>query len=488
MPGGVEFTSQSLFSHPFSAVHKEELVAQVLTIPQPARFSRSYITIWGLAELGKSLVAGTFGALLPIFYQDYLGLEARWIAIASVVYAVWNAINDPLFGYITDSTRSKRGRRIPYLRFTAPFLGLTFILVWLVPGNTGQSGLFWWMLVAMLLFDTCYTIIGLVYSALLPEVTESDRERHKLQVSASLLGLVGTLLGFMIPDFFRPKAGGAAGADVSFLPLQASMVVVAIVCVALLLLFASRVKERPEFTRVDKPLPIAPAVRYTFTSRPFLALVTANFMAILMNALLLGAMFYLADYVLRTNALVPLAAVFIPLLIGVPVTQIVARRLGVVATQQVFLLLAGAGLILLTFAPPALIVPCLALAGFGLAGPQTITNLLFRAGSRSRRAAFRRAAGGRFLWDQCPDHQARAVPGARTAAVHPAAWGLRHARIERRPDLPRPAARRTVWHPRADRADSRRGDDRGRDLADVVSFARAHAAENAGGRARAARG
>lgn len=348
-------------------------MAQVLTIPQPARFNRSYVTIWGLAELGKSLVAGTFGALLPIFYQDYLGLEARWIAIASAVYAIWNAVNDPLFGHITDNTRSKRGRRIPYIRFTAPFLGLTFILVWVVPREAGQQALFWWMLAAMLLFDTCYTIIGLVYSALLPEVTELDSERHRLQVSASLLGLAGTLLGFMIPDFFRPKAAGA----LSFLPLQASMVAVAVVCVALLLLFTTRVKERPEFTRVDKPLPLGPSLRYTFTSRAFLALVSANFMSILMNALLLGAMFYLADYVLRTNALVPLAAVFIPLLIGVPLTQLAARRLGVVTALQAFLLVAGFGLILLTFAPPALILPCLALAGFGLAGPQTMTNLLF---------------------------------------------------------------------------------------------------------------
>jgi GPH family glycoside/pentoside/hexuronide:cation symporter len=64
-------------------------------------------------------------------------------------------------------------------------------------------------------------------------------------------------------------------------------------------------------------------------------------------------------------------------LIGVPVTQLVARRLGVVAAQQAFFLLAGAGLIALTFVPTALILPCLALAGFGLAGPQTMTNLLF---------------------------------------------------------------------------------------------------------------
>ena len=51
---------------------------------------------------------GFYGALLPIFYQDYLGLTAGWIGLASIIYGIWNAINDPLFGYITDSTRSKR--------------------------------------------------------------------------------------------------------------------------------------------------------------------------------------------------------------------------------------------------------------------------------------------------------------------------------------------------------------------------------------------
>ena len=88
---------------------------------------------WGFAALGLSAISGIYGALLPIFYQDYMGLSARWIGIASLVYAIWNAFNDPLFGFVTDNTRSKWGRRIPYFRFTAPFLGLTFFLVWLVP-------------------------------------------------------------------------------------------------------------------------------------------------------------------------------------------------------------------------------------------------------------------------------------------------------------------------------------------------------------------
>jgi glycoside/pentoside/hexuronide:cation symporter, GPH family len=339
----------------------------------PVRLSRGYKVIWGVAALGTSLISGTYGALLPIFYQDYLGLTARWIAVASLIYAIWNAVNDPLFGYITDSTRSRWGRRIPYMRFTAPFLALTFILVWMAPPKAGQEALFWWMLVTMLMYDTAYTIIGLSYSSLLPEVSESDAERNGLQISSSLFGLLGVLLGFLIPDFFRPKSG----AEPTFLPLQIAMVVVALVCMVLIIITTFKVKERPEFTQVDKPIGLIKALRYTFTSRSFLVLVAANFMSILMNALILGAIFYLADYVLKINTMILLACLFIPLLIGVPMTSVIRARLGVLRTQQLLLAVAGIGLTLITVVPTALIPVCIALAGFGLAGPQTLTNVLF---------------------------------------------------------------------------------------------------------------
>jgi len=339
----------------------------------PVHLNLSYKVVWGVAALGTSVISGTYGALLTIFYQDYLGLQARWIGLASLIYAIWNAVNDPLFGYITDRTRTKHGRRIPYMRFTAPFLALTFSLVWLAPRGVGSQALFWWMLVTMLLYDTAYTIIGLVYSALLPEVTESDAERNGLQISSSLFGLLGTLLGFVIPDFFRPKAGG----EVTFLPLQVAMIVVGIVAMLLIIATTLKVKERPEFTQVDEPLALIPAMRYTFTSRSFLVLVAANFMSILMNSLILSAIFYLADYVLQMNTMILLAFLFIPLIIGVPITTLIRARLGVVRTQQLLLTIAGVGLLLIAVVPNALIPLCVAMAGFGLAGPQTLTNVLF---------------------------------------------------------------------------------------------------------------
>ena len=340
---------------------------------KPVTHGRSYKFVWGIASLGTSLISGVFGALLPIFYQDYLGLSARWIAAVSLIYAIWNAINDPLFGYITDNTRSKKGRRIPYMRFTGPFLALTFILVWFAPAHAGQQSIFWWMLVSMLLYDTCYTIIGLVYSALLPEITESDNERNDLQISSALFGLLGMLLGFVIPDLFRPKAGG----DPSFLPLQVAMVVVGVAGALMILATTLKVKERPEFTQVDQPIGLRDSLKFTLSSKSFLVLVAANFMSILMSSLIVGAVFYLADYVVQMNTMILLACIFVPLIIGVPFTKFFTNRFGVVGGNQVMLIIAAVGLLAIMLVPNALIPACLAFAGFGLAGPQTLTNVLF---------------------------------------------------------------------------------------------------------------
>ena len=169
----------------------------------------------------------------------------------------------------------------------------------------------------MLLYDTCYTIIGLVYSALLPEVTESDTERNHLQISSSLFGLLGTLLGFIIPDFFRPKAGAVPA---SFFPLQIAMVVVGVTGMLLIIATTFKVKERLEFTQVDKPLRLIDQIKFTFTSKSFLVLVAQNFMSILVSSLVTGSLFYLADYVMKTSTIFLLVFIFVPLIGGVPIT------------------------------------------------------------------------------------------------------------------------------------------------------------------------
>ncbi|HEX2981164.1 MAG TPA: MFS transporter, partial [Anaerolineaceae bacterium] len=189
----------------------------------------------------------------------------------------------------------------------------------------------------------------------------------------SLFGLLGMLLGFIIPDFFRPKAGTSP----SFLPLQTAMIVIGVVCTILIIATTLKVKERREFSQVDKPLNLKDSLRFTFTSKSFLVLVAANFMSILMSSMVTGALYYLADYVLQVNTMIVLACLFIPLIIGVPLTDVLRRRFGVVQSQQILLVIAGIGLVAIVIVPTPLIPVCIVLAGLGLAGPQTLTNVLF---------------------------------------------------------------------------------------------------------------
>src|SRR5690606_156437 len=136
-------------------------------------------------------------------------------------------------------------------------------------------------------------------------------ERNGLQISSSLFGLLGMILGFLIPDLFRPKAGTSP----SFGPLQVSMIAVGLFSGLMILITTLKVRERPEFHEVDQPLSLKAALKYTFTSKSFLILVAANFMSILMQSLILGAIFYTADYVLQINAMLLVACLFVPLLI-----------------------------------------------------------------------------------------------------------------------------------------------------------------------------
>ena len=336
------------------------------------KISFKFTIIWGLAALGGAVIAGVFGGMQVIFYQDYLGLSAKWITIAATVYAIWNAINDPLFGHITDNTRSKRGRRVPFMRFTAPFLALFFIMVWLVPQGWGQIGVFAWMLVAMVLYDTAYTIIFLVYSALLPEITESDSQRADLQVSYSLFTLIGTIIGFLIPDMVRPKADAT-----SLMPFRLAMIAIAIICMFLIILTSLNVKERKEFL-LDEPLPFWQMIRQSFTNRSFLIVSFANFMSILMQSLTLAMIYYMSDYVVQASSVMPLLlSIFIPLIIGVPIASFLSKKIGVSHAQQLMMLIGGVGLIISTFVSSNYLVPFVVLAGLGLAGPLTLTNILF---------------------------------------------------------------------------------------------------------------
>ncbi len=348
----------------------------MITITQKSiipTFTTSDKLIWSLASFGGAIISGIYASLLLYFYQVYLGLGAFWIAIAFAMYAIWNAVNDPLFGYISDSKSHKKlGRRIPYMRFTAPLLGLGFILIWFVPLTWDNFSIFLWMLITMLIYDTAYTIIFLAYSALLPEITESDWERGEFQKFSGIFYLLGTVIGFVVPELLRPRAG-----QVSLIPLYTGVIVIGIIGTIFILIPTYKFKERPEFTQVDEPLGLIDSFKYTIKSKSFLIVSFANFMSIFMQSILLGLMFYLGDYVMRVSTIYLVLALFLGLIIGTFFANILAGKLGVAKANQTLLIISACFLISMPFIPNPLIYLCLFFAGFGISGPLVLTNVLF---------------------------------------------------------------------------------------------------------------
>ena len=344
-------------------------------VKTPPKFSTTQKLQWSMANFGGALISGIYASLLPIFYIDYLGLveNASIIYLIQIIYLIVNALNDPIFGVYSDRSKSKKGRRIPFMRYTAPFLAFTFVLVWFAPGTSaGTWSIFIWMVITTCLYDTAYTIIFLVYSALLPELTEDEQERNSLNMFSQFFALIGTIFGFIIPDLFRNQS--------RFLLLM-SMILVGIVGMALIMYTSYKFKERPEFARVDEPLGFADGIKHTLKSKSFVVLATANFMSVLIQSLITGSVFYLADYVAQESSLILLIFIFIPLLISVWITPKLIKKWGVVRSNQMLLVIGGSGLILLFIVTAwninVLIYLTLAIASLGFVGPLIFTNVLF---------------------------------------------------------------------------------------------------------------
>jgi len=157
---------------------------------------------YGMGTLGISLGVETFGAFAYFYYVDFLGLAFSLAALIRTIYAVWDALNDPLFSYLSDSTRTRWGRRRPWLLIGVPLFALSFILIFTGPVSQtgGQSSLFWYLLGLTLLYETFVTIVGVNYSALFPELFQTVPERLR----ASAFNRTGLIAGLFVSLALTP--------------------------------------------------------------------------------------------------------------------------------------------------------------------------------------------------------------------------------------------------------------------------------------------
>ncbi len=141
---------------------------------------------------GAGQVAGAFQGSLteqlmqPIFVLS-LGMPPAWIGILSAIYRIWDGITDVLMGWISDNTRTRWGRRRPYIFLGALLGGLWLPIVWLVNPEWSLTAMVAWLIFTQLVMFTFFTIWNIPYQSLMLEMTPDTHERTNVAVARQYL-------------------------------------------------------------------------------------------------------------------------------------------------------------------------------------------------------------------------------------------------------------------------------------------------------------
>lgn len=158
---------------------------------------------WGKAL--NEFFAMAFAAFGFFFYESEIGLNVWLTSLGYIIFALWNAVNDPLVGYLTNRPfkfTKKWGRRFPLIVFGGIPMIFSYILIFTPPNVDPESGgliIFAWLVFATCLFDTFGSIWWIGFASLFPDKFRSIEERRTVQAIATPIGIIGIALGAIIP-------------------------------------------------------------------------------------------------------------------------------------------------------------------------------------------------------------------------------------------------------------------------------------------------
>lgn len=151
---------------------------------------------YGMGDLGNNVAYGSIGFYFVFFLTDVAGMSPVWAGYIFMVARMWNALADLFAGVLSDRTRTRFGRRRPYLLFGAVPLGICFSLLWVVPFGGNVWPVVYYTLIGIV-FNTVYSLVAIPYNSLLPELSQNYDERTSIAGFKMGLSFVGSLLSAM---------------------------------------------------------------------------------------------------------------------------------------------------------------------------------------------------------------------------------------------------------------------------------------------------
>lgn len=292
--------------------------------------------MYSLSSLGITIPSEAIAGVIAFYIVDVKNLPVTWYSTFWFFYTIYNALNNPALGFLSDRTRSRWGRRIPYILFGGLPYALAFALLFTAPfdGKSDPRRLLIYFGTAIVIWEGLYTALATGYYGLLPEMFGTYEERTDVAAKMNIFQIIGLFIGAALPPMLANIMGWSGMAA-----LFAGISVIAI--------YAGypAMFERKEL-QTDTGFPFMQALKYTFANRSYLTAAGAQTMRFVATGTLqTGILFYL-KYSLKVDpglATVILGgAFFVAMLSLYPWRNFVANKLDTRRT----LMLANAVMIL----------------------------------------------------------------------------------------------------------------------------------------------
>ena len=317
------------------ALEPEPSIVVEGTAPSPrTRLPFSVKLAYGLPAMAGAGMGVPIAIAMTKFYSDNVGVALGFIALGQAIARAFDAISDPLMGWISDRTRSRWGRRRPWMFVGAPLAAVFFVMLFSPPEGIGSVAGGVWFTTSIFMFFVLNTIYGIPHYGLGPELTNDYHERSSLYAWRDASSILGTIVAAAAPSIAMGVMR-ARGADPHVAERQIYFwfsIAMATLLVVLYWWLVLRVRENPSYS-ARAPNPLVPGIRRVLRNRPFRILLACYLVSSITAAIPGIFLPYYLQYVLgvenwfeRQGPL--LIAYFGSALLSVPVWLRVARRFG----------------------------------------------------------------------------------------------------------------------------------------------------------------
>jgi len=327
--------------------------------------------LYSLTSLGVAAPVEAIAGIIAFYIVDVKNLPATWYATFWFFYTIYNAFNNPLLGYLSDRTRSRWGRRIPYVLFGGLPYAVAFALIFTAPydGKDNPVGLLLYFGLMIIVWEGLYTAVATGYYGLLPEMFGSYRERTDVAAKMNIFQTIALVIGAALPPLLASILGWSGMA----------WLLAVIACIAIYLGFPA-LFERQELMS-DTSFPFKAALKYTFLNRSYLTATGAQAMRFFATGTLQAGILFYLKYSLKVDeglATVILGIAFLVAMISLyPWRNWVANKLDSRRTLMLANAIMILGIIPMGFSPNIIFTYVAAVVlGIGLGGLVLIGDVI----------------------------------------------------------------------------------------------------------------